>query len=52
MTLDNEQQRTILLQLIDAANVPGKAIEQVMAIKVAISIAQITEKPNIKAVAQ
>ena len=41
MTLDNEDQRRLLLELIAAANIPGKAIDVIYALQQAIRDARI-----------
>jgi len=41
MTLDNEQQRSIILELIDKAQFPGHAIEMVAEFKSAVIAAPI-----------
>lgn len=43
MTLDSEKQRQILLQLIEAAMIPGKMLEQVAALRRAIIDATIND---------
>lgn len=47
MKLDTEQQRQILLQLIDQATFPGSAIEVVMSLKQAVRAAALeTDDPQ------
>ena len=48
MTLDNEQQRVILLQLIDQATFPGAARKMVHDLGLAVETAKIAvaEKPE------
>ena len=44
MTLDHEQQRGLLLQLINAAQIPGAHVETVAALKAAVHAAKVEEK--------
>lgn len=44
MTLDNEQQRAILLQLIESATIPVKAIDIILQLKAAIRQAAVETK--------
>ncbi len=43
MKLDNEDQRTFLLELLDVINVPGKSIEVAADVKRAIRAAEVEE---------
>lgn len=43
MKLDNEPQRSILLQIIDAMNFQGKDLEKLFALKEAIRTAAVEE---------
>lgn len=46
MILDNEQQRALLLELLQQANFPGKAIDVVYDLKKALQNASILEDRN------
>lgn len=46
MKLDNEQQRTLLLQLIDQAQFPGSARKVVFELGQAIETAEVTGEPS------
>lgn len=42
MTLDNEEQRALLLQLLDMSTFPGAARQKVYALGVAVETADVT----------
>lgn len=46
MTLDSEQQRAMLMQLINASQVPGNAVEHIAALKAAVQKADIQQLPK------
>jgi len=46
MILDKEIHRDLLLQLINAATIPGNAIEAVLELKNAVTNAQLAEVPK------
>lgn len=52
MILDNEQQRTILLAMIDAATIPGTQVERVYELKAAIRSATVSLGGNIEELKQ
>lgn len=43
MILDSEAQRTMILQMITAATIPGSAVTEVAALKAAVEKAKIEE---------
>lgn len=43
MILDNEDQRQILLHLINSSTIPGAVLEEALALKIAITNAKVEE---------
>lgn len=43
MTFDTEQQRQVILQLIEASNIPGTALDAAFALKTAVLSASVGE---------
>jgi hypothetical protein len=46
MILDNEEQRTILLELLTVVNIPGKVLETLYELKQAIKNAEVKSNTN------
>lgn len=49
MKLDNQRQKEILLQLFNASQFPGQAIEEVFDLKKALKSAEIENNPKMNA---